>query len=194
MTTTDTGYTTLLSHLQCSETTFPLPTIEALIAHYLAHLTPYPTSFAATTISSPFFHHLSHNKLEVLTNAFRFATHLKYNAYREDQHRFFSRSLKTRLDRWLSAVLVGIHGGPPIVRLASCGGMRAGLEDLKQQLRLGDGIVRRDLEDAIVMALAEFMDKSQCYQSSNDWEDEFQAEARNREGSFSHLLSIFWVM
>jgi len=176
--------TTLLDHLHRTETSLPLPTIQGSIAFYLAHIAPYPTSFAATVISSPFFRQLSHSKLQVLNTAFRYATHLKYNVDRDAPGYFFSRSLGVGLEAWVSAVLAGIHGGGPVVKLACCGGILVGMDDLKT---FGSASIRGNLEAEVVVALAEVMDTFQ--QLPGAWEKEFQPTAGD-EGSFPHLRLI----
>ncbi|KAJ6557285.1 hypothetical protein DFH09DRAFT_1317424 [Mycena vulgaris] len=78
-------------------------------------------------------------------------------------------STKARVKHWCSAVLKGIKGGQPILRLACCGGLLAGLEDLKiaENLEIG----RSQLEDEVVISVAESMDT--YAPSSGGWETEF---------------------
>ena len=190
----DQAYTTLLNHLHRPESTLSLPTVQASISHYLAQPAPHPTQFTATVISSPFFRVLSHPKLQTLSTAFRQATHLKYAAFRDDQYRIFSRSLKTRLELWASDILAGIRGGQAIVRLACCGGVLLGIDDLKARLHLGEQTVKGHLEDEVVLALAEVMDTFGNQQSAGTWENEFRPVPPNGEGSFLCTLSSLNVI
>ncbi|KAJ7163306.1 hypothetical protein C8R46DRAFT_1102948 [Mycena filopes] len=172
------GYANLLAHLHNSSTSLPLPTIQAALAHHLANLSPLPTPLAATIVSSPLFseHPFTHPKLQTLFTAFRHATHLKYREAKDaDKHRsavgaVFSRGVAARVKQWATAVLKGIKGGQPILRLACCGGLLAALEDLKSAERLEIG--RSQLEDEVIISVAESMD---VYVASTGWEAEFQS-------------------
>ncbi|KAF7346109.1 hypothetical protein MSAN_01837600 [Mycena sanguinolenta] len=158
------GYANLLAHLHNTSTALPLPTIQSALAHHLAKLSPLPTPLAASTVSSPFFsvHPFSNQKLQALFTAFRHATHLKYRDSKDtDKNKsvvgaVFSRGTAARIKQWAGAVLKGIKGGQPILRLACCGGLLAGLEDLKnaEQLEIG----RSHLEDEVVISVAESID------------------------------------
>ncbi|KAF7365404.1 hypothetical protein MVEN_00412900 [Mycena venus] len=175
------GYANLLAHLHNPSTSLPLPTIQSALAHHLAKLSPLPTPLAASTVSSPFFsvHPFSHPKLQALFTAFRHATHLKYRHSKDAEKNqsavgtVFSRGTAARVKQWTGAVLKGIKGGQPILRLACCGGLLAGLEDLKNAERLEIG--RSQLEDEIVISIAESMDiYSHAASSTGEWEAEFQ--------------------
>ncbi|KAJ7212294.1 hypothetical protein GGX14DRAFT_448608, partial [Mycena pura] len=176
------GYTSLLAHLQNRSTALPLGTIQPALAHHLAKLSPLPTPLTAIIVSSALFstHPFSHPKLQVLFNAFRHATHLKFGDVKrvaENQsvvNATFARSTKTRVKLWANAVLKGIKGGQPILRLACCGGLLAGLEDLRTAERLE--IARSKLEDEVVISIAESMDIYSTATSSaaGGWETEFQ--------------------
>ncbi|KAJ7729657.1 hypothetical protein DFH07DRAFT_756735 [Mycena maculata] len=173
------GYTNLLAHLHNPSTSLPLPTIQSAIAHHLAKLLPLPTPLAATTVSSPLFsaHPFSHPRLQTLFTAFRHATHLKHRDSKnaaENQSAVssvFARSTRARVKQWASAVLKGIKGGQPILRLACCGGLLAGLEDL--ELAEGLEIGRSQLEDEVVISVAESMDMY-ARTAAGGWEAEFQ--------------------
>ncbi|KAJ6619556.1 hypothetical protein B0H10DRAFT_2163956 [Mycena sp. CBHHK59/15] len=181
------GYASLLSHLHNTSTTLPLPTIQAALAHHLAQLSPLPTPLAATIVSSPLFlaHPFSHPKLQVLLTAFRHATHLKYRELKKAEDNqsavsaAFARSTKTRLRLWVGAVLKGIAGGQPILRLACCGGLLAGSEDLKSAEHLEVG-GRSQLEDEVVIVVAEAMDmysyrySDAISSAASGWDNEFQ--------------------
>ncbi|KAJ7164653.1 hypothetical protein C8R43DRAFT_1086103 [Mycena crocata] len=175
------GYANLLAHLHNTSTSLPLPTIQAAFAHHLAKLSPLPTPLAASIVSSPLFsaHPFSHPKLQTLFTAFRHATHLKYRDSKnasENQSAVgsvFSRGTKTRVRQWIGAVLKGIKGGQPILRLACCGGLLAGLEDLETAEHLEIG--RSQLEDEVVISVAESMDVyARVASITGEWEAEFQ--------------------
>ncbi|KAJ7264013.1 hypothetical protein B0H12DRAFT_1102480 [Mycena haematopus] len=175
------GYANLLAHLQNPSTALPLPTIQSALAHHLAKLSPLPTPLAASIVSSPLFsvHPFSHPKLQTLFTAFRHAAHLKYRDSKDtDKNKsavgaVFSRGTTARVKQWTGAVLKGIKGGQPILRLACCGGLLAGLEDLKNAEHLQIG--RSQLEDEIVIAVAESIDVySHAASSTGGWEAEFQ--------------------
>ncbi|KAJ6584755.1 hypothetical protein B0H19DRAFT_1368265 [Mycena capillaripes] len=175
------GYANLLAHLHNPSTSLPLPTIQSALAHHLAKLSPLPTPLAASIVSSPLFsvHPFSHPKLQTLFTAFRHATHLKYRDSKNAEKlqsaigAVFSRGTAGRVKQWAGAVLKGIKGGQPILRLACCGGLLAGLEDLKtaEQLEIG----RSQLEDEVVISVAESMDVySHVATTTGGWETEFQ--------------------
>ncbi|KAJ7505504.1 hypothetical protein B0H11DRAFT_1796324 [Mycena galericulata] len=175
------GYTNLLAHLHNPSTSLPLPTIQSALAHHLANLSPLPTPLAATAVSCPLFsvHPFAHPKLQALFTAFRHATHLKHRDSKDvvDKQSLitsaFARSPKARVKQWASAVLKGIKGGQPILRLACCGGLLAGLEDLKLAENLE--ISRSQLEDEVVISVAESMDMySRTASPASAWEAEFQ--------------------
>ncbi|KAJ7043901.1 hypothetical protein C8F04DRAFT_1070849 [Mycena alexandri] len=173
------GYANLLAHLHNSSTSLPLPTIQSALAHHLAKLSPLPTPLAASIVSSPLFsqHPFTHPKLQTLFTAFRHATHLKYRDAKDAEEQrsavgaVFSRGTAARVKQWMGAVLKGIKGGQPILRLACCGGLLAGLEDLKtaEQLELG----RSQLEDEVIISVAESMDVYAA-STAGGWEAEFQ--------------------
>ncbi|KAJ7645555.1 hypothetical protein DFH06DRAFT_1333196 [Mycena polygramma] len=175
------GYANLLAHLHNPSTSLPLQTIQSALAHHLAKLSPLPTPLAASIVSSPLFsvHPFSHPKLQTLFTAFRHAAHLKYRDCKDAEKSqsvvgaVFSRGTAGRVKQWAGAVLKGIRGGQPILRLACCGGLLAGLEDLKnaEQLQLG----RSQLEDEVVISVAESMDVySHVASTAAGWEAEFQ--------------------
>ncbi|KAJ6512070.1 hypothetical protein C8R47DRAFT_1291837 [Mycena vitilis] len=175
------GYANLLAHLHNPSTSLPLQTIQSALAHHLAKLSPLPTPLAASIVSSPLFsvHPFSHPKLQTLFTAFRHAAHLKYRDSKDAEKSqsvvgsVLSRGTAGRVKQWAGAVLKGIKGGQPILRLACCGGLLAGLEDLKnaEQLQLG----RSQLEDEVVISVAESMDVySHVASTAAEWEAEFQ--------------------
>ncbi|KAJ7069965.1 hypothetical protein C8F01DRAFT_1114777 [Mycena amicta] len=170
------GYAHLLTHLQNPSS--PLHTIQAALAHHLATLSPLPTPLAAIVVSSPLFtaQPLTHQKLQTLFTAFRHATHIRFReAQKIDEKRSFvdaafARALRTRIALWANAVLKGIKGGQPLLRLACCGGLLAGLEDLESAEQLV--VSRSQIEDEAVVSVAEVMD---MYSGSpSTWETEFQ--------------------
>ncbi|KAJ7644341.1 hypothetical protein FB45DRAFT_824461 [Roridomyces roridus] len=168
------GYTNLLAHLHNPSTSLPLSTIQSALAHHLAKLSPLPTPLAAIAVSSPLFsvHPFSHPKLQALSTAFRHATHLKYRDCKDSNvgTSVFARSTKTRVKQWANAVLKGIKGGHPVLRLACCGGLLAGLDDIKAAEHLD--IPRSPLEDETVISVAESMDLYS--RIASEWEAEFR--------------------
>jgi hypothetical protein len=173
------GYANLLAHLHNPSTPLPLPTIQSALAHHLATLSPLPTPLAASAVSAPLFaaHPVSHPRLQALSTAFRHAAHLKFRAATDAEKTqtplgaVFSRGRAARLRQWARAVLTGLKGGQPILRLACAGGLLAGLEDLKHAEHLDVG--RAQLEDEIVIAVAESIDVYAA-SSAGGWEAEFQ--------------------
>jgi hypothetical protein len=109
----------------------------------------------------------------VLSTAFRHAVHVKYRAISDDQGGLFAQSSRTRLKQWAAAVLKGIQGGESVMRLACCGGLLLGLQDLKGKVVLGDGGVWSRAADEVVVALAEVMDSHAHAQVPGAWENEF---------------------
>ncbi|KAK7048188.1 hypothetical protein R3P38DRAFT_3256846 [Favolaschia claudopus] len=172
------GYTNLLAHLQRQTPFAPLPTIQSALAHHLSNSSPLPTPLAASIISSPLFSLLpfSHSKLQTLFTAFRHATHLKYRDLKTaDENRsavgsVFSRGTAARVNQWTAAVLKGLKGGQPILRLACSGGLLAGLEDIKNADKLETG--RSQLENEIIISVAESIDV--YAHASSGWEAEFR--------------------
>ncbi|KAJ7695979.1 hypothetical protein B0H17DRAFT_412670 [Mycena rosella] len=173
------GYANLLAHLHNPSTSLPLPTIQSALAHHLAKLAPLPTPLAAIAVSSPLFsvHPFAHPKIQALFTAFRHATHLKYRDSKDATNQsalgsVFSMSTSARVKHWAGAVLKGIKGGQPILRLACCGGLLAGLEDLRiaENLEIG----RSQFEDEVVISVAESMDTYLRPSTSGGWEAEFQ--------------------
>ncbi|KAJ7712448.1 hypothetical protein B0H16DRAFT_1624977 [Mycena metata] len=158
------GYANLLAHLHNPSTPLPLPTIQSALAHHLAKLSPLPTPLAASIVSSPLFsqHPFTHPKLQALFTAFRHATHLKYRDAKDVEKEqsavgaVFSRGTVARVKQWAGAVLKGIKGGQPILRLATA-----------ERLEIG----RSQLEDEVIISVAESMD---VYAISSEWEAEFQ--------------------
>src|SRR6267154_6424896 len=116
----DRGHTLLLSSLRSKTTKTPLPTIQALIVHYLANIHPSPTPLAATIVSSPIFLPFSHSKLELLSTSFRHTVHSKLQALKADLNGLFSPTLDTQFNVWSLAILQGLEGGHAIIRLACC--------------------------------------------------------------------------
>nr|GAT50578.1 predicted protein [Mycena chlorophos] len=172
------GYAHLLANLQKGALALPLSTIQGALAHHLATLSPLPTPLAAIVVSSPFFaaQPLTNHKLQALFTAFRHATHIRFqDAQKVDEKRSFvdaafARALKTRIALWANAVLKGLKGGHPLLRLACCGGLLAGLEDLKVAETLD--VSRSQIEDEVVISVAEVMD---LYSGSgSSWETEFR--------------------
>lgn len=124
--------------------------------------------------------------------AFRHATHLKYRSLVEEKKKLsairtiLGRSLETLLGQWVTDVYDGLQGGHPVLRLAACGGLLLGVEDVKigENPSENDGVdigsSRMCVENETVVALAEVMDTYatawNSHSSSNveEWEKEFQ--------------------
>ncbi|CAK5284396.1 unnamed protein product [Mycena citricolor] len=172
------GYANLLGHLHNSAAPLPLATLQPALAHYLSKQNPVPTTLVASIISSPYFnvHPISYSTQQSLFTALRHATHLKYRQCiaSEETQSFaslpFARSVRSRMRQWSDGVVSGVKGGQPILKLACCGGLLAGLEDLKTAEHLY--LRSSNLEDEVVVALAEAMD---LYGSTGaEWESEFR--------------------
>ena len=193
----DRGYNILLSQLHNPSKPAALSTIQGALAHHLATISPVPTPLAATAISSPLFlaQPFTHSKLQTFLTTFRHATHLKYRSVidatktRSKVRTMLGRSRESVLAQWATDVLKGIQGGHPMLRLAACGGLLLGVEDVRigEKPEKEDGIdvgnARFAVEDETVVSLAEVMDK---YSSNSiagresatngvgEWEEEFQ--------------------
>jgi hypothetical protein len=204
MTTTDRGYTILLSHLHSPTSKLPLSTLQGALAHHLATVSPLPTPLAATAITSPFYlsQPFTYEKLQSFSTAFRHASHLKYRALvdaaktRSRMHALLGSSMQATMGQWVMDVLQGVHGGHPVLRLASCSGLLLGVEDLKagekseKQEGIDVGTARFAVEDENVVALAEVMDtyaygftSGTSLNGVEEWEKEFQPA-----GQGMHLL------
>ncbi|KAJ8583880.1 hypothetical protein M405DRAFT_747952 [Rhizopogon salebrosus TDB-379] len=184
----DRVYTLLLSSLgtrRPESVKTPLPTIQALIIHYLANITPSPTPLAATIVSSPVFHPLSHSELELLSTSFRHATHSKLQALKAESSGLFSPSLDTQLNVWSLAVLQGLEGGHPIIRLACCSGLLLGLEDALQHLPAKERDVKSIVEDELVMTFADVIDQ---FSTSDSWGKEFGSAAESADALALSLI------
>ncbi|PBK97608.1 hypothetical protein ARMGADRAFT_1162451 [Armillaria gallica] len=177
-------YRNLLAHLSRPTTSLPFETIQAALAHHLAHLSPLPTPLAATAVSSPLFlsHPLTLAKLDALSTAFRHALHIKFDLLKRDAEQrsalgaVFSRAVRTRLALWVDALIKGLQGGQPIMRLACSTGVILGMNDVKLT---SQGYV----ENEVVLSLAEVMDlyKYDTFplpspSGAGEWEKEFQPQ------------------
>ena len=192
---TDRGYLNLLSHLNRPQTTLPLATIQASIAHYLAHIQPSATPLAATIVSSPFFRSANHAKLSALLTAFRHAVHFKIKVLKDEQSNVFVRGLSARTTDWVGGVLAGLQGGQALLRLACCSGLLQGLEDWEKELRARDCRMRRRVEEELVVALAEMMDQF-APNTRTTWEKEFGSgsQLQAEEGQLCCLRSMYRVL
>ncbi|KAJ8691663.1 hypothetical protein PTI98_011213 [Pleurotus ostreatus] len=194
----DRGYTNFLTHLHAGGTKIPLQKIQATLSHFLAHASPLPTPLAGTVVSSPLFLALSYQRLQTLSTAFRYSLHLKYQLIEAELEErrsqslgwgllanVFSRGVITRIQQWVGAILKGLQGGHPILRLACCCGILLGMEDLRVVVpKEGDDNHRRitfegstakgNVEDEAVVALAESMDRYSYLEGDAGWEKEFR--------------------
>jgi len=175
----DRGYTLLLSSLgtrKPNSTKTPLSTIQALIVHYLANINPSPTPLAATIVSSPIFHQFLHSELELLSTSFRHAVHSKLQALKADSSGLFSPSVDTQFNVWSLAILQGLEGGHPIIRLACCSGLLLGLEDVLPHLPTKKRDVKSIVEDELVMTFADVIDQ---FSTSDSWGKEFRSASES---------------
>lgn len=168
----------LLTHLQNTDPTIPLPTLLAALSHHLSTDTPTPTTLAAAAISSPFFlvQPEIHDRLQGLLGAFRHAVHLKRDALVKAEKEewsitraIFSKGVQWRLRDWVEEVLRGVQGGRAVLRLACCSGLLLGAKAVK-----GVYVDVERVEDDIVIALAEVMDIYAHRGHASEWEREFQ--------------------
>ncbi|OJA18468.1 hypothetical protein AZE42_04976 [Rhizopogon vesiculosus] len=184
----DRVYTLLLSSLgtrRPESTKTPLPTIQALIVHYLANINPSPTPLAATIVSSPIFHPFLHSELELLSTSFRRAVHSKLQALKADSSGLFSPGLDTQLNVWSLAILQGLEGGHPIIRLACCSGLLLGFEDALQHLPAKKRDVKSIVEDELVMTFADVIDQ---FSMSDSWGKEFRSAAESADALALSLI------
>jgi hypothetical protein len=179
------AYIHLLSHLNRPSSSLPLDALNSAIAHHLANYPPSPTPLAAAVVSSQHFRVISLSRLQALTTAFCHASHSKYKALQDDNGTIFTRSPDTRFKDWVSAVLKGLQGADPIIRLACSGGLLLALHVLDSS---GDGLCRGRVEDEVVVCLAEIMDKYAEMQSASTWEREFRAMSDSQEGLAPAIL------
>lgn len=157
---TESSYRNLLTHLHSPTNDLPLETIQASLAHHLAHA-QVVTPLAAAAVSSPLFqaHPSTLAQLTSFSIALQHAVHFKLTALEEPAsfgQGLFTLSLPTRLRQWVYAIVDGLQGGAPLVRLAAYGGLLVGLEDLRVRQKLMVG--RDKLETETVVSLAEIMD------------------------------------
>lgn len=174
------AYSNLLQHLHRAEPALPLETIQVALAFHIANHGPLPTALAATAITSPLFlsHPFTISRLQSLSASFRHALHLKFTLLSGPSFSFFERSISTRLTQWTRALIKGLQGGNPLLRLAAASGVLLGLDDLQTQAESdprGNSPVsdttRAKVEDELVIAFAEVMDQEGI---GRDWESEFQ--------------------
>lgn len=177
--------TILLSHLQePTETSIRLSTLQSVLSHQLsiAPSTSTATSrltvtqLTATAISSPFFHPASQAfecvKVQAFETAFRHAIHLLRQQRSKSDH--------GNLTQWTRDVITGVQGGHPILRLAACGGILLGVEDLTKSADPNKApiqIARTLVESETVVALAEVLDSTTVVYT--EWEHEFQLHRRS---------------
>jgi len=177
----------LLTHLRNQTPSVPLATLTAALAHHLAVDQPTPTPLAAAAVSSPFFlaYPHTHERLQGLVTTLRHAVHLKHQALvkaREDgwtlSSTVFARTTHAALREWVRAVLRGLQGGLAIIKLACCTGLLLGLR------QLGDTIKMSEVEDEVVISLAEVLDNYTL--GTGEWEKEFWPDL---DGMSRSLLS-----
>jgi hypothetical protein len=169
--------TILLTHLQNANPKIPLPTLLGALSHHLS-IDPSPASLAAATVSSSFFlaRAQTHEKLQGLVSVFRHAVNAKHRALAQSHEErwtvtkaIFSRSVQSRVEAWVIEVVEGLQGGRAVLKLSCLVGLLLGLKDLE---RAQEYIAQ--VEDEIVIALAEVMDAHAQTVNASDWEKEFQ--------------------
>jgi hypothetical protein len=177
----------LLTHLQSTKPTVPLPTLLAALSHHLSVDLPTPTTLAAAAISSPFFlaHPQTHDRLQGLVAAFRHAIYLKHEALvkarqenRSISRVIFSKTVQRELRDWIQEALKGVQGGQAVLRLACCVGISLGVKGVK-----GVDVNDEMVDDEIVIALAEVMDAHVYSNGASDWEKEFQPRVQGMFGT-----------
>lgn len=185
----DRGYLYILSYLHHPTAALTLSTVQSAVAHYLANIHQSPTSLTASVISSPLFHRLSHDKLDVLCTAFRHAVQLKVKLLHDEKRGLFARSVHYMTGEWVQDVLEGFRGGHSSLKLACCGGLLLGLEDVEHELHARDGRTRRSVEEEVVLALAEVIDTYSYVRYPADWAKDFKSESEDGEGPLSSRRS-----
>jgi len=192
--------TILLSHLQTTNTRtpIPLPTLQSALSHHLstASSSTSPTTLtvtqlSATAISSPFFlpksQPFEYAKFQAFETAFRHAVHL----LRQQQSKEGSAN-RVNISRWAGDVIKGIQGGHPILRLAACGGILLGVEDLNNNAVVNAKapikLSRKLVESETVVALAEVLDSTTVH---TEWEDEFQHQGQTQRPAGTTLSLAF---
>lgn len=179
----------LFANLQ--RTNIPAEDIQGALSYQLAHVEPSPTQLAATAISSPLFTALPFTltKLQTFSTCFRHALHIKFKLVKEPMlfpERLFSLSSTSRIQQWTASVIKGLHGGHPLLRLASYTGLLMALEDFRVKENHTTSI-RDTLESEAVVSLAEVMDLYRTEQQSSsfysmDWEQDWNKSFPSAEG------------
>ncbi|KAI0917380.1 hypothetical protein AcW2_007517 [Taiwanofungus camphoratus] len=187
---TDRGYFFLLNHLYHPTINLSLSTVQTSIAHYLVHLQPSPTSLAGSLVSSPFFRPFSRARLEVLCTALRHGVHIKVKLLQGEQGSLFARSLKSRATEWVKGILAGLRGGHPMLRLVCSGGLLLGLQDLEGEVHARESRMRRDVEEEVILALAEVIDTYSYLPPSADWSKDYSSDPQDGEEPLSLALLL----
>lgn len=81
----------------------------------------------------------------------------------------FSRSVQSGVETWVTEVMKGLQGGQAVLRFSCLVGLLLGLKDLA-----GAYGEFTQVEDEIIVALAEVMDTHAQTVTADDWEKEFQ--------------------
>ncbi|KIY44787.1 hypothetical protein FISHEDRAFT_50619 [Fistulina hepatica ATCC 64428] len=152
-------YSLLLSFLHEKAPHVELGTLQSALSFHLAHLSPTPTPLAASAVSSKYFASVSytHERLQALSLAFRHAIHLRYRKESTEGSTLLTPSIASRLGSWLLAVLHGLQGGAPVLRLACCTGLLLGIEDIRVEADI-QARHRSKVEHDVVLSIAEVMD------------------------------------
>lgn len=162
----------LLQQLQRPNPSLTYPALEGLISHHLSWASPpQPTPLAAAVISSLLWHPINTPRLAHLTASIRRATQQRAKIV-EDESSILSPNKRLRFDAWVTAVLRGFRGGDALLRLAACGGLLQGLEDLKGTIS-SEISTKSTVENEIALSLAEIMETAQL---TGRWDAEFTSQ------------------
>lgn len=192
------SYNSLLTHLHRVQPAAPVESIQSALAFHIANLSPLPTPLVATAITCPLFlsRPLSLSRLQALSASFRHALHLKLTLLSTPSFSLFERSISTRLTQWTRALIKGLHGGSPLLRLAAANGILLALEDLRIRTHEANPVsdaIRAQVEDQVVIAFAEAMEEQGLGIGREfEWESEFQSTtpSSSAEGQSSVRRSI----
>jgi hypothetical protein len=150
----DHNYQNLLTNLHRHPNRLPLDALQSSITHYITYIEPSPTPLAASVISSPFFLTSDQSKLHALVTAFRHAVQLKHESAVKEVGGIFSPGVTSRMSTWAKAVLDGLQGGHPLLRLACACGLLQGMEDIRIRPNGRNISARGKTESEVVLSFA----------------------------------------
>ncbi|KLO17280.1 hypothetical protein SCHPADRAFT_994449 [Schizopora paradoxa] len=175
MATSDRGYLNLLQHLRKRESTLSKDTLHGAISHYLVHLppaNPIPTPLVAFVVTSHLWRPFDLTQLLSLASAFRSAVHLKHEILEKESRGLFGGTLSGHLSEWTLNVLSGLENGDSIMKMAVCGGVLMGLNDLQSKVVVRS---RCKVEESLVLNFSEVLEDASAQPINSDgaWENEF---------------------